>query len=148
MKMNEQIQVGNALNEFIEKLRERLANHLLSVVLFGSSARDDWDECSDLDLLIIVGEYDEIERILLDICVGIVLDYGISIAPIVWDVEDLHANITYKSPLFLTLLLGYKVWYDENNFFKNRIRGIKKKDIPEFTFVGRRKEWRSSEISL
>jgi hypothetical protein len=26
------------------------------------------------------------------------------------------------------------------------LRAIKKGDIPEFTFVGRQKEWRSSEI--
>ena len=137
-----------ALNEFIEKLRDKLGTHLVSVVLFGSSAREDWDESSDFDLLIIVEEYDEIETILIDICVGIVMDYGVSIAPIIWDVEDLNANIKYKSPLFLTLLLGYEIVYDRSNYFRNKIRRIKKEDIPEFTFVGRHKEWRSSEISL
>jgi len=137
-----------ALNEFIEKLQDKLGTHLVSVILFGSCAREDWDESSDLDLLIIVEEYDEIEPLLIDICVGIVMDYGVSIAPIIWDVEDLNANITYKSPLFLTLLLGYKIVDDRGNYFRNKIRGIKKKDIPEFTFVGRHKEWKSSEISL
>ena len=136
------------MNEFIEKLRDKLGTHLVSVVLFGSCAREDWDESSDLDLLIIVEEYDEIETILIDICVGIVMDYGVSIAPIIWDVEDLNANIKYKSPLFLTLLLGYEIVYDRSNYFRNKIRGIKKEDIPEFTFVGRHKEWRSSEIPL
>ena len=148
MTKSKQIRMDKALNKFIEKLGERLGDNLVSVVLFGSSAREDWDESSDLDLLIIVEEYDEIETILIDICVGIVMDYGVSIAPIIWDVEDLNANIKYKSPLFLTLLLGYKILYDETNFFRNKIREIKKKDIPEFTFVGRHKEWRSSEISL
>jgi len=137
-----------ALNEFIEKLRDKLKTHLVSVVLFGSSAREDWDESSDLDLLIIIEEYDEIEPLLIDICVGIVLDYGVSIAPIIWDVKDLTANIKYKSPLFLTLLLGYKILYDKINFFRNKIREIKKEEIPEFTFVGRYKRWGSSEISL
>ena len=148
MTKNKQIRMEKALNEFIEKLRDKLGTHLVSVVLFGSSAREDWDESSDLDLLIIVEEYDEIETILIDICVGIVMDYGVSIAPIIWDVEDLNANIKYKSPLFLTLLLGYEIVYDRSNYFRNKIRRIKKEDIPEFTFVGRHKEWRSSEISL
>lgn len=146
--MNKQIRREKALDEFTEKLRDKLGDNLVSAVLFGSSAREDWDESSDLDLLIIVEEYDEIERILIDICVGIVLDYGISIAPIIWDIEDLNANINYKSPLFLTLLFGYEIWYDKNNFFRGKIRGIKKEEIPEFTFVGRHKEWRSSEILL
>ena len=148
MTKNKQIRMEKALNKFIEKLRDKLGTHLVSVVLFGSCAREDWDESSDLDLLIIVEEYDEIEPLLIDICVGIVMDYGVSIAPIIWDVEDLNANIKYKSPLFLTLLLGYKIVYDRSNYFRNKIRGIKKKDIPEFTFVGRHKEWKSSEISL
>lgn len=148
MTKNKQIRMEKALNEFIEKLRDKLGTHLVSVVLFGSSAREDWDESSDFDLLIIVEEYDEIETILIDICVGIVMDYGVSIAPIIWDVEDLNANIKYKSPLFLTLLLGYKIVYDRSNYFRNKIRRIKKEDIPEFTFVGRHKEWKSSEISL
>jgi predicted nucleotidyltransferase len=148
MKMNEKIQMEEALNEFIEKLEDGLENHLVSVVLFGSCARGDWDEKSDLDLLIIVKEYDEIEPLLIDIGVEIVLNYGVSIVPIIWDVEDLNANIKYKSPLFLTLLLGYRILYDEVNFFRNKVRGIKKKEMPEFIFVGRHKKWRSSEISL
>ncbi len=148
MTKDKQIRMEKALNEFIEKLRDKLGDNLVSVVLFGSSAREDWDESSDLDLLIIVEEYAEIESILIDICVGIVMDYGVSIAPIIWDVDDLNANIKYKSPLFLTLLLGYEIVYDRSNYFRNKIREIKKEDIPVFTFVGRHKEWKSSEISL
>ena len=148
MKKGKQIRIEKALNEFIEKLRDKFGDNFVSAVLFGSCAREDWDESSDLDLLIIVEEYDEIEPLLIDICVGIVMDYGVSIAPIIWDVEDLNANIKYKSPLFLTLLLGYKIVYDRSNYFRDKIRGIKKEEIPEFTFVGRHKEWKSSEISL
>ena len=62
------------------------------------------------------------------------------------NVSDFEANILHKSPLFLTLLLGYTLRYDKNNFFRNKLRAIKKEEIPEFTFVGRQKEWRSSEI--
>jgi hypothetical protein len=74
--------------------------------------------------------------------------HGVSIAPLVWDIEDFEANIQHKSPLFLTLLLGYTIRYDKNNFFRNKLSAIKKEEIPEFTFVGRQKEWRSSEILL
>jgi predicted nucleotidyltransferase len=147
IEKNEEIQ-ESALKEFTVSLREKLAYNLVSVVLFGSYARGDMDESSDLDILIILEEYEEIESALIDTCVRIVLDYGVSIAPITWDIEDLNANIKYKSPLFLTLLLGHKIWYDKNNFFENKIREIKKEEIPEFSFVGRHKEWRSSEISL
>ena len=148
MKKGKQIRIEKALNEFTEKLRDQLGDNFVSAVLFGSCAREDWDESSDLDLLIIVEEYEEMESTLIDTCVGIVLDYGVSIAPIIWNVEDQDANIKYKSPLFLTLLLGYEIVYDKGNFFRDKIRRIKKEEIPEFTFVGRHKEWKSSEISL
>jgi len=146
--MDKQIRMARALNHFIEKLKNKLGNRLVAAVLFGSSARGDWDESSDLDLLIIVERYDEIESFLIDISVEIIMDHGVSIAPLVWDINDFEANILHKSPLFLTLLLGYTLWYDKNNFFRNKLRAIKKEDIPEFTFVGRQKEWRSSEILL
>ena len=140
--------MDRALNHFIEKLKNKLGDRLVAAVLFGSSARGDWDESSDLDLLIIVERYDEIESFLVDICVEIIMDHGVSIAPLVWDIDDFEANILHKSPLFLTLLLGYTLQYDKNSFFRNKIKGIKKEEIPEFTFVGRQQEWRSSEISL
>lgn len=146
--MDKQIRMDRALNHYIEKLKNKLGNRLVAAVLFGSSARGDWDESSDLDLLIIVERYDEIESFLIDISVEIIMDHGVSIAPLVWDINDFEANILHKSPLFLTLLLGYTLRYDKNNFFRNKLRAIKKEDIPEFTFVGRQKEWRSSEILL
>ncbi len=146
--MDKEIRMNRALSHFIEKLKGTLGDRLVAAVLFGSSARGDWDERSDLDLLIIVERYVEIESFLIDICVEIIVDHGVSIAPLVWDINDFEANILHKSPLFLTLLLGYTIWYDKNNFFRNKLRAIKKEEIPEFTFVGRQKEWRSSEISL
>jgi len=146
--MDKEIRMNRALSHFIEKLKGTLGDRLVAAVLFGSSARGDWDESSDLDLLIIVERYDEIESFLIDISVEIIMDHGVSIAPLVWDINDFEANILKKSPLFLTLLLGYTLRYDKNNFFRNKLRAIKKEEIPEFTFVGRQKEWRSSEISL
>ena len=146
--MDKEIRMNRALSHFIEKLKGTLGDRLVAAVLFGSSARGDWDESSDLDLLIIVERYVEIESFLIDICVEIIMDHGVSIAPLVWDINDFEANILNKSPLFLTLLLGYTLRYDKNNFFRNKLRAIKKEEIPEFTFVGRQKEWRSSEISL
>jgi predicted nucleotidyltransferase len=43
-----------ALETFIARLRQRYGDDLLHVVLFGSKARGDFDDESDLDLLIVV----------------------------------------------------------------------------------------------
>jgi predicted nucleotidyltransferase len=43
-----------ALSEFITKLRDEYADKVILVVLFGSKARGDFDEESDLDVLVVV----------------------------------------------------------------------------------------------
>src|SRR3972149_3240951 len=43
-----------ALAELVERLRQRYGDDLLRVVLFGSKARGDFDEESDLDVLVVV----------------------------------------------------------------------------------------------
>ena len=43
-----------ALAELVERLRRRYGDDLLRVVLFGSKARGDFDEESDLDVLVVV----------------------------------------------------------------------------------------------
>lgn len=43
-----------ALASLVNRLHQRYGNDLLRVVLFGSKARGDFDEESDLDLLIVV----------------------------------------------------------------------------------------------
>ena len=48
---------AQALDEFLRVLRERFGDSIEEVILFGSYARGDYDEESDIDLLII-GEVD------------------------------------------------------------------------------------------
>lgn len=43
-----------ALEEFIARLRERYADEVMHVILFGSKVRGDFDEESDLDVLVVV----------------------------------------------------------------------------------------------
>ena len=48
-----------AIKEFLRLLREAEGNNLLQVVLFGSVARGDDDEDSDIDVFILLKNYDE-----------------------------------------------------------------------------------------
>ena len=43
-----------ALSEFVSRLREKYADEVVLVVLFGSKVRGDFDEESDLDVLVVV----------------------------------------------------------------------------------------------
>jgi len=53
--------VKNILNEISNKLKEKFGDKVKKIVLFGSYARGDYQEHSDIDILIIV-EDDRIEK--------------------------------------------------------------------------------------
>jgi len=49
----------NVLSEFLSWLREQFGDHIAHVWLFGSKARGDFDEESDVDLLIVTHDGDD-----------------------------------------------------------------------------------------
>lgn len=55
--MGQTVQINDELIAlFIKKLKERLDNHLIQIILFGSRARGDYHPDSDYDLLVVVDE--------------------------------------------------------------------------------------------
>jgi predicted nucleotidyltransferase len=72
-----------ALAALVDRLRERYGDDLLRVVLFGSKARGDFDDESDLDVLIVVrmssGDY---------------WQYQDEIVDIIWEIELAHNIVT------------------------------------------------------
>lgn len=82
-----------ALNEFLKILREKFKNRIKEVIVFGSYARGDYTEESDIDVL-IVGDVslDEI----VDISVEILLKYGEVINAIVEKKEEFEAKKSFS----------------------------------------------------
>lgn len=70
---------AQALNEFLRLLKERFGSSIEEVFLFGSYARGDYDEESDIDVL-VVGEVDFDE--LIELVTDVLLRYGELISPI------------------------------------------------------------------
>jgi predicted nucleotidyltransferase len=70
-----------ALTTLVERLRERYGDNLLRVVLFGSKARGDFDDESDLDVLIVArmpeGDYRRHWNEIVDLTWDIELAFGI-----------------------------------------------------------------------
>ena len=87
-----------ALNEFLDKLKSKFSNKIYKVILFGSYARGDYDEESDIDIL-IVGDI-ELDDI-IDLIFEILIKYGILINAIVestsefekWKDISFHQNV-------------------------------------------------------
>ena len=69
-----------AVEEFVRKLREKFGSRIESIVVFGSYARGEWKEESDIDVLIIGDvKLDEI----IDVTYPILLKYRVYISLLV-----------------------------------------------------------------
>ncbi|ASJ14644.1 nucleotidyltransferase domain-containing protein [Thermococcus radiotolerans] len=71
---------ASALDEFLRRVEDQFGHSIENIVLFGSYARGDYDEESDIDVL-IVGDVDFDE--LMNIVTDILLEYGELISPVV-----------------------------------------------------------------
>ncbi len=76
-----------ALAALVERLRQRYGDDLLRVVLFGSKARGDFDEESDLDVLIVVRipeqEYWQHWKQIVDIACSVELEYWLVLSTLI-----------------------------------------------------------------
>lgn len=72
--------------EYIARVRERFANRLLTVILFGSKARGDADVESDIDLLLLVDrESREFRSALWEIASDVSLEYDVVLSARIFD---------------------------------------------------------------
>ncbi len=121
------------LTKFNQFLLETFGADLISLVLFGSVARGAAKPESDIDLLIIlkdapVSYYRRLEPI-IDIELKLreeafeTTDAAPMFSSIVLSKEEAMENRN----IFLDMIDGSIILYDKNNFFKNRLKELKKR---------------------
>ncbi|ACK41440.1 MULTISPECIES: nucleotidyltransferase domain-containing protein [Dictyoglomus] len=77
------------LKELKTKLLELLGSNLEAVILFGSKARGDYDNDSDIDVAIIVNYLDRnLKRNILSIVTNLETEYGIPLSTLVISREE------------------------------------------------------------
>jgi len=91
-------------------------DNLVSVVLFGSRARNNYNEYSDFDVIIVLEKEDYYD--LSKLRREFLLTYEDSLDLNILTKEDIVQNFNHCTPLFATLLLGKRVLFDRNMFFK------------------------------
>ena len=96
---------ARALSEFLRRVEARFGDSVEEVILFGSYARGDHDEESDIDVL-IVGDVDFDE--LMEVVTDILLEYGELISPIVLKPEEFRKRM---DSFIRTVLSEGKVLY-------------------------------------
>ena len=88
------VHILNIMQEFAKSVRKMLGNSLDSVIVYGSYARGDYSELSDIDVMLLVslGE-EEIKKIsdqISDLAFDFMMKYGVDISPVITNTD--HFN--------------------------------------------------------
>jgi len=125
------------LDEILNQLKERLGQTLVSVVLYGSVARGEAGEGSDIDLLVVSGSFgrsfgsrfelfNEVENSLLSSESRRrlrQLKRGTLISPVPLTPEEVKRN----PPILLDIIVDGIILYDKDGFLKDRLEELEKK---------------------
>jgi predicted nucleotidyltransferase len=89
------------LSKVVQTLRDRFG--ATEVILYGSAARGQMDEESDIDLLMVFPELDwEMQKEIIGVCFDAGLQCGRVISPNCYTKEELEHSPLRSSPLVLT----------------------------------------------
>jgi len=141
-----------AINEFVERCKEKFKGNLISVVLFGSVARGTATEQSDIDLLVVSKELPERvmdrHRIFHDVRVDFIMRYSVRLSIICLTPRDFRVDMI--NPLFYGIFTGYRVLYDPDEFWSDFLMTAKPEIIktnPEYIEGGiNGKRWKIAGI--
>lgn len=79
--------VNNVVYQFSQKIKEIFGTHLSKIIVYGSYARGDYRDNSDVDVMILVdlpeSEIKKIENVVYDIAFDIEISTGVDISPII-----------------------------------------------------------------
>ena len=89
------------LTRFKSALQSLLGDNLLSLHLFGSRARGEGTEESDLDVLVLVKKKDRaLCRRIVEESLEVDLKYGTNLAPTILTAEEYRQNREYGTPFY------------------------------------------------
>lgn len=111
---------------FTRKCIEEYGDNLISLVLFGSISRGLATPRSDMDFIIVL-ERDVGEEMIKNLRLDFLTKFSKKIDTICLSRNDAIENFESISPLFATLILGIKILYDKNDFFKGEFKKLIKR---------------------
>lgn len=81
------VHISGIMQDFAKNVRKMLGNSLDSVIVYGSYARGDYSELSDVDVMLLVslGEEDikKISDQISDLAFDFMMKYGVDISPVI-----------------------------------------------------------------
>ncbi|GAK58635.1 putative nucleotidyltransferase domain protein [Candidatus Vecturithrix granuli] len=93
-----EIQHANIIKDFAKETKEILQDNLVAEYLFGSCARNEQPELSDIDILIIVKHFDsEIRGKLSDLSSEYSVEKNILLSSVIKDIQIWEKNRKYNT---------------------------------------------------
>jgi hypothetical protein len=90
--------VENIIKSFSDETKNILRDNLVAEYLFGSTARNEAKEDSDIDILIIVKHFDyQLRKELSKLSSKYSLSHGVCISPVIKDIKVWEQNEFYKT---------------------------------------------------
>jgi len=90
-----------ALKQFTTALQRLLGDNLLALRLFGSRARGEGSEESDLDVLVVLRDRDRVTcRRIVHAALDADLTYGVNLAPTIVTQAEYDRNREYRTPFY------------------------------------------------
>lgn len=89
--------------EAVSKLKKILSENykLIQMKLFGSRAKGDYNNESDIDLLIVIEDYDwKLENEIYEICFEIGLEYDVLLSPVIFSKKEFDDKLTKVTPFY------------------------------------------------
>jgi len=80
------------IESFVEELRKRLGDNIVSIRLFGSKVRGDFKKNSDIDIFILVKEKREARNEISDIAADYFFETNIPLSPVVYSIFEYKKN--------------------------------------------------------
>ena len=96
------VYISNIIQDFAKSVRKMLGNSLDSVIVYGSYARGDYSELSDIDVMLLVSlgeeEIKEISDQISDLAFDFMMKYGVDISPVITNIDHFNYwvdNLSY-----------------------------------------------------
>lgn len=99
MRENIPLNIKNSIEKLIIETKKMFNNHLKKIILYGSYARGDYNESSDIDIMILT-DLDEKEMNIYrekiwDFAYDIELDNNVIISPAIRNINDYNERVEY-----------------------------------------------------
>ena len=137
----------NPINFLLERSLGLFSDSLISMVLFGSYARKNYSKNSDLDLIVVLENnknynFSKLRRDFL-------LEFEKKLDLHIFSKAEVIQNFNDFSPIFVTLLLGKRILFDKDMFFKKQFENFIRQMLKiEIKYCEGDKIWEMKKIAI